>query len=274
MKNVWKGIVIAVIFAAAFYGGRKGAEFVYAIEANEQTERIVCIDPGHGGADPGKVGVDQVLEKDINLQISLLLKEELEKRNIQVVMTRMEDRDLAEEGASNRKVADLKERCRIMNESGAAVTICIHQNSFTDPAVWGAQVFYCSGSEDGKRMAQLLQDSLREKVDPDNHREIKENDSYYVLKNTGIPVVIVECGFLSNGEETEKLSDPAYQKQIAAAVGEGVLRYFDEFDSVEESETADETETTDVKLKDTAEPADVKSKDAAESMDTVAPSVS
>ena len=251
MKKRWKVILTVLVFAAAFICGRKGAEITYAIQDSKPAERIVWIDPGHGGADPGKVGVRDVLEKDINLQISMLLKEELEKRDIQVLMTRTEDVDLAEEGAGSRKVSDLNNRCKMMNESDAALTICVHQNSFTDSSVQGAQVFYCSGSEDGKKVAQLIQTTLREKVDPDNTREIKENDSYYMLKNTGIPIVIVECGFLSNAEETQKLSDEAYQAQIAEAIAEGVLKYFD--GASEETVDGQDGETVDGQDGETAD---------------------
>lgn len=221
---------MTLVFVAAFFSGRKGAQITYAIQENRPGERLVWIDPGHGGADPGKVGAGDVLEKDINLQISLLLKEELENRGIRVLMTRTKDEDLAEEGAGERKLSDLSNRCKMMNESQAALTICIHQNSYPDPDVAGAQVFYCSGSEMGQQVAGYIQDSLKECVDPDNKREIKENNSYYMLKNTGIPVVIVECGFLSNPEETELLTDPDYQEQIAEAVALGVLKYFSEND--------------------------------------------
>lgn len=228
MRQRMKLILTLALFVAAFLGGRKGAQLVHAVEVEAEPARLVWIDPGHGGADPGKVGVGDVLEKDINLQIAMLLKDELEMRGIQVEMTRTKDQDLAEEGATSRKMSDLNNRCKLMNESDAAFTICVHQNSFTDPAVLGAQVFYCSGSEEGAQMAQLIQDQIRETVDPDNQRETKENDSYYMLKNTGLPIVIVECGFLSNPEETALLSDPEYQKKMAVAIAEGVFAYFEE----------------------------------------------
>ncbi len=220
-------IVTTIIFVAAFFCGRFGAEITHAVQDSKPADRIVWIDPGHGGADPGKVGVGDVLEKDINLQMAMKLKDELEMRDIEVMMTRTEDKDLAEEGAGSRKVSDLNNRCKMMNESDATLTICVHQNSFTDSGVKGAQVFYCSGSEDGKKVAQLIQDTIKGNVDPENNREIKENDSYYMLKNTGIPVVIVECGFLSNPEETALLVDEEYQHRMAEAIAEGVLKYFD-----------------------------------------------
>ena len=226
MKKTRKVLFTVLLFAAAFFCGRKGAQITYAVTASQPGEMVVWIDPGHGGADPGKVGVLDTLEKDINLQISLLLKEDLEQRGFVVYMTRETDTDLGEEGASSRKVSDLNNRCKLMNESDASMTICIHQNSFTDPEVHGAQVFYCSGSEAGATVADLIQTSIRESVDTENTREIKENDSYYVLKNTGIPIVIVECGFLSNEAETTKLKDTEYQKQMAEAIADGVLQYF------------------------------------------------
>lgn len=243
MKKRKKIILTVLLFAAAFFCGRKGAEITYAVQENKEPERVVWIDPGHGGADPGKVGVGDVLEKDINLQIAMKLKDELEMRDIEVMMTRTEDTDLADEGAGSRKVSDLNNRCKMMNESDAALTICVHQNSFTDPGVHGAQVFYCSGSEEGERVARLIQDTIKGNVDPENTREIKENDSYYMLKNTGIPVVIVECGFLSNAEETQLLVDEDYQNRMAEAIAEGVLKYFDG-QTAEDSETSDDTAVT------------------------------
>ena len=101
----------------------------------------------------------------------------------------------------------------------------IHQNSYPSAKVHGAQVFYYKDSEQGKRLAALLQDSLREKVDPDNHRQIKENTNYYLLKKTTLPIAIVECGFLSSPEEAEMLTQEEYQDRIAWAVCLGILQY-------------------------------------------------
>jgi len=113
-----------------------------------------------------------------------------------------------------------------MNESEAALVVSIHQNSYSDPSVSGAQVFYCTGSEEGEAAAGLLQEKLNE-MNPEHQKEIKANDTYYILKNTRVPVVIVECGFLSNYEEAEKLAGEEYQTIVAEVVADGVVPYIE-----------------------------------------------
>lgn len=184
----------------------------------------VVVDAGHGGDDPGKIGVGGVLEKDINLSIARRVRDYLEQQDITVVMTREKDEMLSGEG-NGKKTADMKRRVEIINEAKADLTVSIHQNSYPSAKVHGAQVFYYKDSEQGKRLAALLQDSLREKVDPDNHRQIKENTNYYLLKKTTLPIAIVECGFLSSPEEAEMLTQEEYQDRIAWAVCLGILQY-------------------------------------------------
>lgn len=181
----------------------------------------------HGGVDPGKIGVDDSLEKDINLEIAERLKTILEQQDIQVVMTREEDKGLYEETASNKKAQDLKKRCSLINEGQADCAVSIHQNSYHEEYVKGAQVFYYGNSGDAERLAELIQTRLKEGVDPENNRQAKANESYYLLKKTSIPVVIVECGFLSNWEEAKLLQEEEYQNRIAWAVAMGTIRYLD-----------------------------------------------
>lgn len=127
-------------------------------------------------------------------------------------MTRTDDRNLADANATNEKISDMKQRVAKMNSEQPDAVISIHQNSYTDSSVKGAQVFYYEGSKEGKMLAELLQKSLIDNVDPQNHRVAKANSGYYILKNTSAPTVIVECGFLSNPEEESLLISAAYRK--------------------------------------------------------------
>ena len=208
---------------------RRGTFSVVGDNVQAEDEKIcVVIDAGHGGSDPGKVGINGVNEKDINLQIAEYLKQYLEANDIEVVMTRESDAGLNDADASNKKVQDMKRRIELIDETAPAITVSIHQNSYPEEYVHGAQVFYYTGSREGQALAQCIQEELVAKVDPENKRQVKANDSYYLLKKTGIPIVIVECGFLSNSAEAEKLCTEAYQKRVAWAIHMGILRYMNE----------------------------------------------
>ena len=188
-------------------------------------ERTVVIDAGHGGDDPGKVGVNGALEKDINLQIAKLVKQYLEANDISVVMTREDDDGLYDRNASNKKVQDMKRRVEIIEEANPALTVSIHQNSYPEEYVHGAQVFYYAGSKEGLALAECLQQRLVQGVDIENRRQVKANSSYYLLKKTPTPIAIVECGFLSNVAEAEKLCDEDYQKELAWEISTGIIQY-------------------------------------------------
>lgn len=185
----------------------------------------VVIDAGHGGFDSGKVGVDGTLEKDVNLSIAKKLEQLLLQADVNVIMTRDSDESLDTAHASNKKRQDMDSRVALMNEQNPDCIISIHQNSYPDESIDGAQVFYYTGSSSGRDLAVLLQNILVTSVDPSNHRKEKADGSYYLLKNASAPIVIVECGFLSNWEESKKLADDAYQHQLAWAIHLGVLEY-------------------------------------------------
>lgn len=187
----------------------------------------VCIvlDAGHGGDDPGKIGINGSREKDINLAITLKVKKYLEANDIRVVLTREDEEGLYDPGTPNKKVQDMKRRIAIIEETRPLVTVSIHQNSYTEEYVNGAQVFYHKDSKAGENLATLLQESLRERLNPSNHRRMKANDSYYLLKKTQTPTVIVECGFLSNSREAELLSSEEYQDKVAWAVFMGIMQF-------------------------------------------------
>lgn len=224
MKQKVELIMSVVILICACILAKKSAVYVTGQQVGQQKNCIV-IDVGHGGFDAGKVGVNGVKEKDVNLQVALKLKEMIEAEGMQVIMTREEDKGLYDENAGNKKVQDLQRRCDMINGLNPLMTISIHQNSYTSPEIRGAQVFYYTTSTESQKLAEIIQNSLIEEADPENHREAKANDSYYMLKKTSSPIVIVECGFLSNPAEAEKLCDENYQKKLVAAISAGVFRY-------------------------------------------------
>ncbi len=187
----------------------------------------VVLDAGHGGEDPGKVGINGAKEKDINLSIAKKIKGYLENQGIIVHMTREEDCMLAERETQNKKVEDMKERVKIINESQADLAVSIHQNSYEEERIKGAQVFYYSHSEEGKKNAQIIQNELLE-LDTSNTRIEKANDTYYILKRTEIPTIIVECGFLSNQEEAELLVSEEYQERVAKSIVKGIITCFED----------------------------------------------
>lgn len=187
----------------------------------KKAENTVVIDVGHGGADPGKVGINDAIEKDINLQIAKKVWKLLEKKGIKVVMTREEDTMLAKDDTGNQKVQDMKERVKLINTIRPEFAVSIHQNSYHEESIHGAQVFYYKHSAEGEQLAAIMQKSLLA-VDKDNRRQAKADDTYYLLKRTEVPTIIVECGFLSNQEEAEKLVTDEYQQQVAEAIAKGI----------------------------------------------------
>lgn len=225
------GIIVIVLLLVTLILGLKRSTSIFCFYQSDtkkpnQSDKIIVIDPGHGGFDPGKIGVDEVLEKDINLSISLKLRDLLEKEGYQIIMTRTEDCGLYQSTDSNKKRADLKNRVDLINNSNAALAISIHQNSFNQESSKGAQVFYHESSEKGKFCAELMQETMKEKLADGNHRMARANDSYYMLRKTQCPLIIIECGFLSNYEEEKLLEQDEYQKKLAGAIRDGVNRYF------------------------------------------------
>lgn len=220
------GAVAAVLAAAClvyYLGGvavRTTAPFRDAV-----CGRTVVIDPGHGGIDPGAIGRSGLVEKDVNLAISLALKPIFNRYAVYTVLTRDRDVDLCGGAPPGlRKRADLAERVQIARKSKADVFLSIHCNSFPG-AIWsGAQVFYNAGDPGSKLLAECIQSSLIERLGP-NARKAKSAD-IYLLKNVGMPAVTIEVGFLSNPREEGLLATPEYRQKVAEAIHQGTVQYF------------------------------------------------
>lgn len=206
-----------------------GVQFIHAENGSgEKKKYIVCVDPGHGGTDPGKVGINGQLEKDINLAIAKKLKTYLEASDVTVVLTRDKDMGLYSSGDAHKKMADMRKRCQLIEEVKPDLVISIHQNSYHEEAIRGGQVFYYKTSVRGKKLAQILQGRFDYVLGDANKRQAKANDNYYLLLHVKEPIIIAECGFLSNWEEAEKLETKEYQDRLAWTLHMGIMEYLDQ----------------------------------------------
>lgn len=221
-KKVLVCCLLLLLSASFVWAGRKVTD---VLSGGQKEGVVIVIDAGHGGDDPGKVGINGALEKDINLTIAGFVRSYLEQNGVTVLLTRDSDAGLCKAESSHKKVEDLKNRLALIESSGALLAVSIHQNSYTSEAVHGPQVFYYETSENGQRAALLLQEQLVKGLDQEKARQAKKNDSYYLLKKSTVPTVIVECGFLSNQREADLLITDAYQKKVAWNIAIGILQY-------------------------------------------------
>ena len=206
-----------------------GVQFIHAENGSgEKKKYIVCVDPGHGGTDPGKVGINGQLEKDINLAIAKKLKTYLEASDVTVVLTRDKDMGLYSSGDAHKKMADMRKRCQLIEEVKPDLVISIHQNSYHEEAIRGGQVFYYKTSVRGKKLAQILQERFDYVLGDANKRQAKANDNYYLLLHVKEPIIIAECGFLSNWEEAEKLETKEYQDRLDWTLHMGIMEYLNQ----------------------------------------------
>lgn len=222
-------LMALMLFAAVFLVSRQAGLMVsgQAVAAGARRP-VVVLDSGHGGMDPGKIGIDGSLEKDINLQIAKRLKRYLEASGVEVVMTREDDRGLYEESDSKKKMADMRNRCAKIAEAEADLVVSIHQNSYHQEPISGGQVFYYKTSERGKRLAEILQRRFDYVLGEQNTRQAKPNGNYYLLLHVKQPIVIVECGFLSNRAEAAALNSEEYQDRLAWTIHMGVMEFLNE----------------------------------------------
>lgn len=213
------------LFTAGMIFSLSGVAKIHHVQmtmGSYETVPKIIIDPGHGGTDGGAIGADGQPEKDVNLAISLKLREILTLSGFEVVMTRTDDRSIHDPGTTtikNQKTSDMHNRLKIMQENGDAIFVSIHQNKFEEESSWGTQIFYSHQNPASKQLAEILQNNFAAYLQPENHRQIKQaENNLFLLYNAEIPAVLVECGFLSNQAECAKLHSDEYQNQVAYAI--------------------------------------------------------
>ncbi len=209
-------LIIATIFSTS--------EQSASISTTTNNIPVIVIDPGHGGFDSGAISFDDTYEKDINLAIGLRLYEILTLLGFEVVMTREVDEDVAYPVGTKKE--DIISRYNLTEDIDNAVFISLHQNMYGIAKYSGPQVFYGDKHPDSQLFAQTIQDTLNTYLAPDNIREIKSNErSLYLLHNLTCPSILIECGFMSNPEELEKLKSDEYQNAISFNIAIGVMKY-------------------------------------------------
>ncbi|MBQ6931685.1 MAG: N-acetylmuramoyl-L-alanine amidase [Clostridia bacterium] len=191
----------------------------------------IIVDAGHGGMDGGTSAADGTKEKDINLSIARKLNLLLVASGYKTVMLRNDDALIGDNSLSTiraRKVSDIRKRLEVAESYPESILVSIHQNYYSVPKYSGAQVFYSTNSPKSKILAQSIQDSVVNGLQPDNNRKIKAVGSdIYLLYNCTLPAVMVECGFMSNESEAEKLKTDSYQTQMALSIMQGILNYLE-----------------------------------------------
>jgi len=218
-KYVLFCLILSITVLLSAFGLSQMGNTIAVWQENDPTVPIFVIDPGHGGEDGGATDSMGRKESEINLGISLRLRDLLNLMGVRTLMIRGEDRSIETEGntIAARKVSDIRNRVRITNETPNARLISIHQNYYPEGKYRGAQVFY-SPTPGSQAWAEALQELLSTQVDPNNHRECKPGRDIYLLDHVQCPAILVECGFLSNTEEATLLQEPSYQKRIATAI--------------------------------------------------------
>ena len=235
-ETFWKWALLkyglcACILAAVAAGTwilRERRLLVFSASAMPDAVTVV-IDPGHGGEDGGAVSPEGIAESEINLSVALRLRDFLRLTGCRTVMTRTEDVSIGDNSLSTikaRKASDIRKRVEIVNGEKNAVLLSVHQNSLpSSPVTHGAQAFW-NRQDGGETLAKLVQASLNEQINAGNEkRAYPMNDGVYLMKRAEAPGALIECGFLSNAWETAQLTRAAYQKELAAAIAAGYLRY-------------------------------------------------
>ena len=227
-KNIVIALTVLISITTICLRLKKDIKNICTSNANIINKPVIIIDAGHGGYDGGAVALDGTVEKDINLCIAKNLQKFLVCAGFDVKMTR--ETDEATDGSGMKKYVktrDLNNRLKLMKEYPESIFVSIHLNKFTTSSANGAQVFYAPSVKMSDVLANCIQSSIVSLLQPENTRTVKQGTkSIYILKNATVPSVIIECGFLSNREELEKLKDEKYQSMMAFSVFCGIIDYY------------------------------------------------
>ena len=240
-KNIKIKLVLFAMLFAILGGLAAGTGIVYKMSSIDASydkikTKTVIIDPGHGGIDGGTSAADGTLEKDINLKIALKLNDMLNSMGIKTVLTRTEDISIHDESAKTirqKKVSDIKNRLKIINNTDNAIFVSIHQNYFSESKYSGTQVFYSKNNSDSAKLADSIRLPVISYLQPENSRETKSSGTdIYLLYHAQVPAVMVECGFLSNQKEADSLKDEAYQNKMAFLIAIGIFDFFNNTEDI------------------------------------------
>lgn len=232
--NIIFSIALIIMLLMTIYGfiTKTTVATIDAADENVDSKKIkILIDPGHGGIDQGASGDLDKAEAPINLDISTKLMKFLEGGGFEVEMTRYDDHGLYDDNAPTiraKKNEDLNNRVKVINDSNADLVISVHLNAFPQKQYSGAHVFYKKNCESSKIAAEILQDNLKEILDKSNNRVPQAKKDMKIIDNSNKPIILIECGFLSNNEEERKLITDEYQEKVAWSIYTGLMKYFNE----------------------------------------------
>ena len=202
-------------------------------ETDSKEYPLVIIDAGHGGEDGGAIGINGAFEKDINLAVAKKLEQMLNSEGVQTRLTRTDDRLLYDPQADyqgRKKILDMQTRLSVANEYTNAIFISVHMNSFSSSKYSGLQVYFSKNSPLSQSLAQTIQSTVKQKLQPDNNRAIKPSDgNILLLEKIMLPCVLVECGFVSNPEECLLLCSEEYQNRLCMILYDSIINYFDTY---------------------------------------------
>lgn len=228
-KHMPAMILCYILVLSCFLGGTMGGNYLVTVMAENkpiQRQHRLVIDAGHGGEDGGATSCTGVLESQINLEISLRLNDLFHLLGYETVMIRTTDTAVYTQGdtIAQKKISDLKQRVKLVNETENALLISIHQNQFQESKYSGAQVFY-AGNADSQALAKEVQSMLVQTLNPGSNRKSKPSSGVYLMEHIQHPGILVECGFLSNPGEEAKLRTPEYQQKLCCVIAAAVSRF-------------------------------------------------